>query len=358
MTKNNHTTPYIIAETAYNHEGDITYLKRMIDEVVNLKLHAIKFHLLLNLESYMKKTHPLFTTVKPWLFSKDQWNDILNYATERNLDIIALCDDVESIQFLIQTKKKIHAIELHATSINDYFMLMEALKFEGQIILGIGGSSISEITYAVDFLKKKGKHDILLMYGFQSYPTSYKDINLSKMLTIHDLFQLPVGYADHTGYDDPNNELISISAALLGFPVLEKHFTLDFGKERIDFHAAVGSQSMERIRDLMKIALEIHGSGQITLSASEKSYGNIGPMKKAIVAKKNIKKGEKLTLENLWFKRTPEESTIQQKQFLQLLGCIAKTDINKDDIIDFSNVEYKFRPVNLEQFTNIKHIKD
>jgi N,N'-diacetyllegionaminate synthase len=358
MIKTRSYSAYIIAETAYNHEGDIAYLNRMIDEIASLKLNAVKFHLLLNIDSYMKKTHPLYNTVKQWTFTENQWDDILNHAMKKNLDIVALCDDTESIQYLARMKKKIHAIELHATSINDYFMLTEAAKFDGQIILGIGGSSISDITYAVDFLKHQGKHDIFLMYGFQSYPTNYRDVNLSKMLTIHDLLHLPVGYADHTGFDDPNNEVISVGAALMGFPVLEKHYTLDFGKERIDFHAAVGKQHMERIRDLMEIALQVHGSGHITLSEPEKAYGNIGPMKKAIVAKRDIKKGEKLNLENLWFKRTPEESTIQQKQFLQLLGCTAKTDISKDDIIDFNTVEYKFKPVNLGQFTNVKHLKD
>jgi sialic acid synthase SpsE len=140
----------------------------------------------------------------------------------------------------------------------------------------------------------------------------------------------------------------------MGFPVLEKHYTPDPGNERIDYHAAVGKKQMSCIRDLMKIALQVHGSGQITLSEPEKAYGNIGPMKKAIVARRDIKKGEKLSLENLWFKRAPEESTIQQKQFLQLLGSKANVDIKKDDVIDFSKIEYKFKTLNLEQFTNVK----
>lgn len=353
MLKNQKFTPYIIAETAYNHEGDIKYLNQMIDEIASLKLNAIKFHLLLNLNSYIKKTHPLYQTMKQWIFTENQWNDILSYTAKKNLEIIALCDDVESIQYLIRKRKQINAIELHATSINDHFMLSEVAKFDGRIILGIGGSSISDISYAIDFLKHKGKHDILLMYGFQSYPTDYSDINLAKMNAIKNLFHLPIGYADHTGYNDPNNIAISVSAAFMGFPILEKHYTPYPGKERIDYHAAVGKKHMSCIRDLMKIALEIHGSGQITLSEPEKAYGNVGPMKKAIVAKRDIKKGEKLSAENLWFKRTPEESTIQQKQFLHLVGCKAKVDIKKDDVIDFTKIEYKFKTLNLDTFTNI-----
>lgn len=40
--------PYIIGETAYNHEGDLNYLYKMIDDISEIKLNAVKFHLLLN----------------------------------------------------------------------------------------------------------------------------------------------------------------------------------------------------------------------------------------------------------------------------------------------------------------------
>lgn len=354
MTKPSPLQPYIIAETAYNHEGDIKYLSQMIEEIASLRLNAVKFHLLLNIDRYMNKKHPLYQKVKQWIFTENQWNDIIAHANKKNLDIVALCDDVESITYLVKRKKKIAALELHATSLNDHFMLTEAATFNGRIILGIGGSSLNDISYAVDFLRAHGKDDILLMYGFQSYPTDYNDINLAKMQAIQDVFHLPVGYADHTGYNDPNNVLMSVAAALMGFPILEKHYTPDPGKERIDYHAAVGKKQMTTIRDLMKIVMQVHGSGQITLSEPEKTYGNVGPMKKAIVARRDIKKGEKLSLENLWFKRTAEESTIQQKQFLQLLGSKAKRDIKKDEVIAFSAIEYKFKTLRLEEFTKIK----
>lgn len=354
MVKKLPLKPYVIAETAYNHEGDITYLHQMIDEIASLKLDAVKFHLLLDLDSYMKQTHPLYKKVQEWMFSQNQWSEIFSHANKKNLDIIALCDDVESIKYINQKKKKISAVELHAVSLNDYFMLTEAARFNDHLILGIGGSSINEISYAVDFLEHHGKQDILLMYGFQSYPTNYTDINLAKMHAINDVFHLPVGYADHTGYDDPNNAVISIAAAMNGFPILEKHYTLDPGTERIDYHAAVGKEQMRCIRDLMDIAVQVYGAGQITLSEPEKAYGNIGPMKKAIVARHDIKKGGALTLENLWFKRTPEESMIQQKQFLQLIGSTATVDIKKDEVIDFRKIKYTFKTLNLEEFTNVK----
>ncbi len=330
--------PYIIAETAYNHEGDIKYLYKMIDEISDLKLNAIKFHLLLKINSYMKKNHPLYKEVEKWIFTETQWNKIIEYTTKKGLEIVALCDDVESINYIIKNKKAVKAIEIHATSLNDYFILNEAAKFKGQIILGIGGSNLDEISYAIDLLKKSKKKDILLMYGFQSYPTNYAEINLSKMLKIKDMFKLPVGYADHTGFDDPYNEFLSTAAAMMGFSILEKHYTCNYGKKRIDYQAAVGKKQMRQIKKYMEVALITYGDENIKMSKSEKKYGSVGQMKKAIVAKKDIKKGEKLSLDILWFKRTKEKNKIEQKQFLKLIGHKTKKDIKKDDIIDFTKI--------------------
>jgi N,N'-diacetyllegionaminate synthase len=331
--------PYIIGETAYNHEGDINYLYRMIDGIASLKLNAVKFHLLLNLESYMAKTHPLFAESAAWLFSEKNWDSIITYANKKRLDIIALCDDVESIEYITGNNKPVRAIELHATGLNDYFLLEAASRFKGGVILGVGGSTLDEIQYAVNFLQRNGKSDILLMYGFQSYPTNYADINLARMMKIKELFDLTIGYADHTAFDDPNNEIVSIMGAVMGINILEKHFTPDYGKERIDYHSAVGKKQMARIKELMKLALAVHGDASLGMSEAELKYGSVGPMKKAIVARKKINKGEKLSVKNLWFKRTKGESSIKQSQFLQLLGLEATKDIGRDEIIDFTKVK-------------------
>ncbi len=355
---NNISKPYIIGETAYNPEGDIKYLYKMIEDIAELKLNAIKFHMLLNPESYMQKKHPLIEESKKWTFSKNQWNEIIDYSNKKGLDIIVLCDDVESIEYILENNINVTSIELHTTALNDHFLLNAVSGFNKQIILGIGGSAIDEIAYAIEFLKSKGKNNILLMYGFQSYPTKYIDINLSKMIKIRDLFKLPIGYADHTAFDDPNNEVIGCMAAMMGINILEKHYTPDYGIERIDYHSAVGKMQMLKIKELMELALKVYGNGNLKMSEAELKYGNTGPMKKAIVAKKDIKKGEKLSLDNLWFKRTVEESPIKQNQFLQLIGLEAICNISKDEIVDFSKIKYKFKKIGLKNFTHTKKTKE
>ena len=354
LIKTDNSEPYIIGETAYNHEGEINYLYKMIDDIAELELNAVKFHLLLKPESYLQKRHPMIEEYRKWIFNEQQWGEIIDYSNKNGLDVIVLCDDVESIEHIVKNNKDVSAIELHATGLNDYFLLESVSKFNSVIILGVGGSTMDEIWYAVDFLKSKGKDEIILMYGFQSYPTKYTDINLAKMLKIKNLFNLPVGYADHTAFDDPNNEIISVMGTMMGTNILEKHYTPDYGKERIDYHAAVGKEQMSRIKELMKLALTVYGDGELKMSKAELEYGNVGPMKKAVVAKKFIKKGEKLSFDKLWFKRTEEGSPIKQNQFLQLIGLEATRDIKEDEIIDFTNVKYEFKKADLESFGVVK----
>ncbi|MBN1902430.1 N-acetylneuraminate synthase family protein [Candidatus Sumerlaeota bacterium] len=346
--------PYMIAETAYNHEGDLNYLMKMLDEIASLKLSAVKYHLLLDIASYFQKKHPLLSKLEKYLFTRNQWKEILQESKSKGLEVIALCDDVESVKFIIDEPDLADAIELHATGLNDYFQLSTLKDWRKKIILGIGGSTLDEIHYAVDFLNHQGNDDLLLMYGFQSYPTDYREINLSKMQKISHLFGLPAGYADHTAFDDPHNDIISVMGAMLGFPVLEKHFTCDPGVERVDYHAAVGSEGMRRISELMNLALMIHGTGRLDMSRAERDYGNTGPMKKALVAKRLIKKGETITLEDLWFKRTQEQSSLRQNQLFQVVGLKASEDIREDEVIDFSRIQYEFKAFDLKSFTHIK----
>ncbi|ACL70449.1 N-acetylneuraminate synthase family protein [Halothermothrix orenii] len=343
--------PYIIGETAYNHQGDIHYLKRMIDDIAEIGLQAVKFHLLLNPESYLQNKHPLIKKIKEWIFTEKEWDEIINYSKQKGLDMIALCDDLDSLKFIKKYHRDLKGIEIHASSLNDYFLLEEARDFPNSVILGIGGSTLDEIEYAVNFLKQRGKEDIILMYGFQSYPTDYTQINLAKMQKLKNLFNLPVGYADHTAYDDKYNVDISVMAAAMGINILEKHYTPDYGVKRIDYHAAVGKKQMKQIKDKMELYLTVLGDGSLSMSDSELKYGNTGPMKKAIVARRPIKKGEKLTFSNLCFKRTEEESPVPQKMFINLLGIEAYQDIDKDEIIDFSKVKYRFNKQSYSDLT-------
>ncbi|MFY0698231.1 hypothetical protein A8B79_10385 [Balneola sp. EhC07] len=342
--------PYIIGETAFHHMGNKEFLKELIDHSFNLKLDAIKFHLLLELNDYMVENHEVIETIRKWCFSESGWKEIIEYAYSKQLDLVLLCNDVKSIKWVNRLDIEINAIEIHATGINDVFLLEEASKFHGTVILGTGGSTIEEIKYAIDYLEAHNQKDIFLMHGFQNYPTHPSDVKLSRMNILKEIFAYPIGYADHSDPSDSDNPSISSFAAAMGFNVLEKHFTHTFGEDRVDSQAAVSLEQMKRIKELHSIAYKTFGDDPLQMSDAELKYGNTGPMKKAIVAKEDIQENETITLKNIAFKRTNESSSLSQNDLPKLIGLRANKEIAKDEIIDYSNVKFEFIKNNFEQF--------
>jgi len=343
--------PYLIGETAFHHEGDKTFLKKLIDKGVVAKVDAIKFHLLLNLEDYFVKSHEAFSDLEQWLFTEDDWNEIIDYNEEKGVDTIVLCNDPKSIDFVMNYKgNSIKAIELHATGLNDHILLKKAANFKGTVMLGVGGSTLDEISYAIDMLNEFGQMDILLMYGFQNYPTKYEDINLKKMVKLKELFNLPIGYADHTDPSSEYNEIISTLGITMGVNICEKHYTHVFGEKRIDSQAAVSLNQLQKVRALMDVISVTTGTGSLKMSEAELNYGNTGPMKKAIVASLDIKEGEIITMDHISFKRTNESTYVLQYFLPKLIGLKANKDIDKDDFIDFSNIAYEFKKADISQF--------
>lgn len=346
---------YLIGETAFHHQGEMEYLKKLIVAAADLKLDAIKFHLLFDVGDYFVENHPAFETIKTWTFSKAEWQEIFDFSQQRKLDIIALCNDVASLKWINEEcTNSVKVVEIHATGINDIFLLQEATKFTNTVMLGVGGSTLDQLEFAVNFLRSHKKSDIFLMYGFQNYPTDYKDINLSKIDLIRKVFNLPVGYADHTDPSDDNNEMVTASAILKGVNVLEKHFTVDIAEKRVDSQAAVSLEQMKKIKKLCEVMHMVNGEGGLEMSEAEKKYGDVGPMKKALVARRIISSGKLIELEDLAYKRTSESSYIAQSDIESLVGLKAIKNIEKDEIIDYSKVEYIFKIGDTAQFFNNK----
>ncbi|SHG34765.1 N,N'-diacetyllegionaminate synthase [Fodinibius roseus] len=343
--------PYLIGETAFHHEGDVDFLRDLIAKGVEAGIDAIKCHLLLDIDDYMVGSHKAIEKLEEMCIPEDQWNETLDFIKTMNIDPIFLCNDVASFDWVIQNGEQIQAAEIHATGINDVFLLEKAAEFRGTIILGAGGSTIDEIEFAVDFLKKREQDDIFLMHGFQNYPTDYRDVIFSKMDILNKVFKLPVGYADHTDPEDELNEYISCLPQSSGYNTLEKHFTPLPHEERIDSQAAVSVKQLKNIRELMDMVWQTNGiDAPLKMSEAEKNYGDVGPMKKALVARNDLEKGTEITIEDLAYKRTNNSVPIKQNDIYNFIGAKTTDYVSKDTPLTYNNVKYRFEKGDISQF--------
>jgi N,N'-diacetyllegionaminate synthase len=327
--------PYLIAETAYAHAGSYDYLCGQVDAVDFRYVDALKFHLLLDIDGYMRKDHPQFETIKQWLFDREQWAEILGRTKRRSIDVIALADDEASLIWLQTEASLIDAVEIHSTGLHDLHLLKLAGQLGKPVFLGIGGSTPDEISMTLAALEGV---PVVLMYGYQSYPTDYRKLNMRLLPKLCGLFEAITGYADHTAYDDPENELVSVMGYILGAPIIEKHFVLEKGTPRPDYESAVSPADLRSIKNKLELASDCLGQGPPSFSAAEQAYRQPGLMKKAPLARTALRKGARLQLDDVIFKRTGSASYTRQTDIYTLLGMEISRDISPDEALDFSNL--------------------
>jgi len=273
-----------------------------------------------------------------WILNRDRWNKIIEIIISGDKELMLLFNDTKAVEFGMAFNPT--HVEIHSVCLND-INLLDALKQhltrETKVVLGVGGSSLYEIENAINTLRHR---NVVLMFGFQNFPTKYENINFAKMRKIMKLFpEFQFGYADHTAWNEPNNILITLLGVALGMDYVEKHVTIAYGEERIDWSAAVSIDMFNKIREKMDLIEACNGDGLLRLNKGEQDYSIFGPMKKAAVLTKDLKAGQELERDMLAFRRTGQISDLSQVEAIESIGKVVNCDLRKDQVLLCSHLE-------------------
>jgi len=216
------------------------------------------------------------------------------------------------------------AFKIASGDLTFYPLLEKVAKTGKPVILSTGMSDIGEIWEAVKVLENNGCRDIILLHCISSYPTPYEDVNLNAIKTLKSIFNIPVGYSDHT-----LGILAPVVSVALGADVIEKHFTLDKNMEGPDHALSADPEEFKEMVNNIRLVEKMLGSGEKIPMPSERDV--IVEARRSIVAKRNIKKGEYLSVDNISFKRPGRG--IETKYLSIILNRKIKNDKEEDDII-------------------------
>ena len=193
---------YIYAETAFSHEGNLDYLYRLVDQVSLAQADGIKFQILMDPdESYTPEVRN-GNDVLTWIFDADEWKKLLSYAHEKALDVVLLPIDLKATKFCAENTALYDFLEIHSINFNCRPLLEMADKIDKLLILGTGGRNLSDIEYALQILNRAYlEKRIIMMHGFQAFPSKKEDLRLGRIGKYQQLFDVKVGYADHTAHN-------------------------------------------------------------------------------------------------------------------------------------------------------------
>jgi N,N'-diacetyllegionaminate synthase len=328
---------FIIAEAGVNHNGSIKLAKKLVDIAVEAKADAVKFQtfktenvVLKNTQKaeYQKETtnssESQFDMIKRLEIDIDTHKELIEYCKSKDIMFLSTPFDIDSIHLLNELELKIFKIP--SGEITNLPYLRAIGKLNKKVILSTGMANIDEIAEALDVLISAGtiKEDITILHANTMYPTPMEDVNLNAMLTIANRFEIAYGYSDHTlGIE------VDIAAVAMGASIIEKHFTIDNSMEGPDHKASLEPNELKAMVCAIRNIEKAMGNGIKEPSKSESV--NIETIRKSIVAKKSIKKGDLFTEENLTTKR-PGSGTSPMK-WDSLIGKESTKDYQEDELI-------------------------
>lgn len=327
---------YIIAEAGVNHNGSIDLAKKLVDKAKEAGANCIKFQTFIskNLVSkdatkaeYQKQQtnadESQLDMLKKLELTFDEFAELHEYCREKGIEFLSTAFDLDSIHFLNQLGME--RWKIPSGEITNLPYLIEIAKLNQPIILSTGMSTMEEIRVAITALRENGSGDITILHCTTEYPAPFEDVNLHAMLTIQNEFHLSVGYSDHTkGIEIP------IAAAAMGATVIEKHFTLDRMMEGPDHKASLEPDELKAMVSAIRNVQAALGSGEKKPTESEMKNKEI--VRKSIVAKRDILKGERFTEDNLTVKRPG--NGISPMRWLEVIGQTAIRDFEEDELIE------------------------
>ena len=327
---------FIIAEAGVNHNGSIDLAKKLIDVASNSGADAVKFQtfkaknlVTINSEKadYQQTTNrkeTQFDMLKKLELSKDNHIDLVDYSKKKKIKFLSSPFDLESINLLNNLGLDIFKIPSGEITNLPYLRLLGSQN--KKIILSTGMSNIDEVKRALDVLENSGtkRTNIIVLHANTEYPTPMNDVNLRAMKKMGEELKVNFGYSDHTlGIE------IALAAVAIGATCIEKHFTLDCNMDGPDHKASLESIELKAMVKAIRNIEKALGSEIKKPSNSETK--NIKIVRKSIVAKTKILKGEILSEKNLTVKRPGEG--ISPMKWDNIIGTKSTKDYDEDDFI-------------------------
>lgn len=337
---------FIIAEMAWSHDGSVKKAKKIIDAAVDARTDAICFHLT-SMEDYMvphyrtgkervsagKETMPIYEYLSSINLGEKEWGELFPYARKQGLIICVMCNDLPSAA--LGSELGADGYIISPASLCEEDLVKEVAGKKKPIFLRIGGAHIAEIERAIGWARKTGNDDIVLIHGFQSYPTKIENTYLRFISTLKCMFSLPVGFADHVDGSSELALMVPLVALAFGANVIEKHLTHDRSLRGEDFESALDPGDFKRfVRNLREIEKAFGSPFVKPLSKEELEYRKI--VRKRAVASQDIKVGEKITRGKIAFKRSDEGVLPDESSYL--IGRIATKDIKKNEPLTYDKV--------------------
>ena len=329
--------PLVIAEIGINHEGSLEVAKEMVDaafragvEIVKHQTHIVEDEM----SGAAKKVIPgnadvsIYEIMERCSLNEQEEFQLKEYVESKGMIFI-------STPFSRAAADRLHQWDVPAYKIgsgecNNYPLLEHIASFGKPIILSTGMNTIESIAKAVSIFEN---HQVqyALLHTTNLYPTPNRLVRLGAMQEMANHFSgTTFGLSDHTLTNHA-----CLAAVALGASILERHFTDHMDRTGPDIVCSMDEENCKALIDGSRIIWEQSGG---TKGPAKEEQVTIDFAFATVCSIQTIKKGEVLSMENIWVKR-PGTGTILAEHFNSILGRKATRNIENDEQLNWEDFE-------------------
>jgi len=331
---------FITAEIGLNHNGDPELAKKMIYQASSAGVDAVKFQIF-HADSFISKNiekakhqserldqdTDVFQMWQRLELTFDTLISLKKYSESIGVIFYASAFDFESVELLANLN--VSLFKIASGEITNLPLIKRMASLQKPMMISVGMATLGEIEEAITTILQTGNDNIVLLHCVANYPTDYENVNLRRMNTLKNIFQLPTGYSDHTTTIWP-----SIAAVTLGAVCIEKHFTLDKSLPGTDHLISADPTEMKTMINGIRICETSLGFNKFELLSSELEGRTL--FRRGIVAIKDLKKDTILAPEMLTFKRPA--TGIEPKYLEIIIGKKITRDICDGEPITWQDI--------------------
>ncbi len=333
---------FVIAEAGVNHNGKLSLAKKLVDAAKTAGADAVKFQTFRaedvvtqkgKMAAYQKrntgKSESQIAMLRRLTLSDAEFATLAAYAKKRGIIFFSTAaGGFRSVDVL--ERIGVPAFKFGSSDLDNLPLLDYAARLRKPMLISTGMGTLRETKGAVAAIRKRGNQKIIVFQCTTDYPAKLSETNLRAMCTIQKALDVIPGFSDHTV-----GSQASVVAVALGAQILEKHLTLNNNLPGPDHKVSLNPKDFTQyVRDVRTTEL-ILGSSEKTVAKSAKHYTPL--VQKSVVAARAIRRGERLSRENLAIKRPA--GGLQPKTYFAMVGKRATRDIRHDEFVRLSDYE-------------------
>lgn len=339
--------PLIVFDIANNHNGDINHGLKIIHEIYEVCkkfkdnfIFGFKFQYR-HLDTFI---HPDYKDREDIKYVKRFSETKLTEEEFRlmkeevdKLGFISICTPFDENSVNLIEEHNFDFIKIASCSFTDWPLLERIVQTDLPIIASTAGVTLEEIDQVVLFFEHRNKK-FIIMHCVGEYPTKRENLQLNQIELLKKRYpEITIGFSTH---EEPDN-IDSIKIAITkGAKVFERHVAVESNKYQINTYSSTPTQ-INKWLQAAQDAYKMCGIENGHYSNTEKEKSDLRVFKRGVFAKVDLKKGDRLTKENIFCAFPCSEGQLVANNMSKYIEYTLEKDIKSNGSINFKDLKIK-----------------